>query len=200
MDCWDRLSTEFHVSMLLVAVSNLNHRQFFRTQAGERVFAPPKPDSVPRSEHEARGHGHSQKETKFTQLPPLQYHAYYWLLSFLHEELLKVYEEKQCGKAPPQRNKFATKNVMSLANSDWAANARNAFSTNFQKVIHPVQLAQTLAHYLRRKAPENHKHCWGFNGLQWHHVGDISKVCACAVHTFATLLSDLPIFQQSQQV
>ena len=196
MDCWDRLSTEFHVSMLLVAVSNLNHRQFFRTQAGERVFAPPKPDSVPRSEHEARGHGHSQKETKFTQLPPLQYHAYYWLLSFLHEELLKVYEEKQCGKAPPQRNKFATKNVMSLANSDWAANARNAFSTNFQKVIHPVQLAQTLAHYLRRKAPENHKHCWGFNGLQWHHVGDISKVCACAVHTFATLLSDLPIFQQ----
>ena len=83
---------------------------------------------------------------------------------------------------------------MSLANSDWAANARNAFSTNFQKVIHPVQLAQTLAHYLRRKAPENHKHCWGFNGLQWHHVGDISKVCACAAHTFATLLSKFANF------
>ena len=29
MDCWDRLSTEFHVSMLLVAVSNLNHWHFF---------------------------------------------------------------------------------------------------------------------------------------------------------------------------
>ena len=200
MDCWARLSTEFHVSMPLVAVSNLNHRQFFRTRAGEMVFAQPKPHSVPRAAHEARGEGYSQQETKFTQLPPLQYHAYYWMLSFLYEELLKIYETNFAEKAPPQRNKFATKNVMSLANSDCATNVRNGFSTHFQKVIQPVQLAQSLVHYLTSKAPPNRKNCWGFSGLMWHHVGDISTVCGCAVHTFATFLSDLPIFQQSQQV
>jgi hypothetical protein len=89
---------------------------------------------------------------------------------------------------------------MNLANSDWATNVRNGVSTNFQKVIQPVQLAQSLAHYLPSKAPRNQKNCWGVSGLMWHHVGDISTVCACAVHTFATFLSDLPFFQQPQQV
>ena len=200
MDCWARLSTEFHVSMPLVAVSNLNHRQVFRNQAGERVFAPPKLHSVPRAAHEARGDGYSQQGTKFSQLPPWQYHAYYWMLAFLYEELLKIYETNFPEKAPPQRNKFASKNAMNVANSDWATNVRSGFSTNFQKVIQPVQLAQNLTHYLRSKAPPNHKNCWGFSGLMWHHVGDISTVCACAVHTFATFLSDLPFFQQPQQV
>ena len=165
-----------------------------------KVFAPPKLHSVPRAAHEARGDGYSQQGTKFSQLPPWQYHAYYWMLAFLYEDLLKIYETNFPEKAPPQRNKFASKNAMNVANSDWATNVRSGFSTNFQKVIQPVQLAQNLAHYLRSKAPPNHKNCWGFSGLMWHHVGDISTVCACTVHTFATFLSDLPIFQQSQQV
>ena len=200
MDRWARLSTEFNVSMPLVAVSNLNHWHFFRTEAGERVFAPPKRQSVPRAAHEARGDGYSQRETKCDQLPPWQYHAYYWMMAFLYEELLKIYKTQFPEKAPPQRNKFASRNAMNVAQSDWATNVRNAFSANFQKVTQPVDLAQNLAHYLRSKAPPNHKNCWGFNGLMWQHVGAISTVCACTVHTFATFVSELAIFQPSQQV
>ena len=200
MDRWARLSTACNVSMPLVAVSNLNHRQFFRTQAGEKVFAPPRHQSVPRATHEARGEGYSQQETKFDQLSPWQYHAYYWMMAFIYEELLKIYTKHFPAEAPPQRNKFASKNAMNLAQSDWAPNVRSAFSTNFQKVIRPVELAQNLAHYLTSKAPPNHKLCWGFKGLMWHHVGTISPVRACAVHTFATFVSELAIFQPNKQV
>ena len=149
MDRWARLSTEFNVSMPLVAVSNLNHWHFFRTEAGERVFAPPKHQSVPRAAHEARGDGYSQRETKCDQLPPWQYHAYYWMMAFLYEELLKIYKTQFPEKAPPRRNKFASRNALNVAQSDWATNVRNAFSANFQKVTQPADLAQNLAHYLR---------------------------------------------------
>ena len=203
MHRWAALSTEFQVEIPLVPVSLLPYKQVFETADKQKVYHEGNlPHSKSRAAHEEAGEGYSQRETRHGQLGPFHFHAFFWLLAFLHEELV----EKFCIKADkaisvPQRRKFATKMALLINESDWGSAVRESFSPHFQKVLKPTQLARSMKDFLLARTHARRPECWGFQGLEQHEVDPcLLQLCASAVNTFAWLLPEVAVFKVGQAV
>ena len=141
------------------------------------------------------GQGYAKKAKHNKQLPLLQYQSWYWLFAFVHNELLENYVNEGFDVAnAPQAKKFANHNAMHLANMELKEPVEKTFSEHFRQVAAPIKLTELLIEYLKRTSPPKHQHCCGFQGLTWPHVTKLSSMCAAAVHLFATVLPDLPVF------
>ena len=203
MHRWAALSTEFQVEIPLVPVSLLPYQQVFETADKQKVYHDGNlPHSKSRAAHEEAGEGYSQRDTRHGQLGPFHFHAYFWLLAFLHQEL----EEKLCAKADkpisvPVRRKFATRMALLMDKSAWGSAVRESFSPHFQKVLKPTQLTRSMKHFLLARTDARRPECWGFQGLQQHEVDPcLLQLCASAVNTFAWLLPEVAVFKVGQAV
>ena len=81
-------------------------------------------------------------------LPPLQFHAYHWLVAFFYKCVYKVCERKSLYLDPPRQRKFATAYALDLGDSK---EAKAVFVESFCKVTE--SLAEALCRFLRSKAP-----------------------------------------------
>ena len=151
---------------------------------------------MPREVREQDGAAYSQKESaKHDFLSPFVFQVYFWMFAFVHEEILRIYVERECGQKAAVKYKFAQRMTVALGKSDWARAVRDSFSETMQKVIFPAALVRNLKHFMESKAPQNHQNSWGFTGLYGRDiVDDLERVCAVAVNIFATVVSDLPVF------
>ena len=197
MDRWAALCGSFDLTLPLQPVSELSYTTWHRTTEGKEIFCSAGAASRPKHEHEQEGNGYSQRKTKRKSMPQLEFHVLYWLMAFCYEQIRNACKNKGLEDSidMPQERRFATHQTMELGRSPLVQDVRNCFSSEtFQKVSEPVRLAQALCEHLRSKAQPNHRQAWGFQNLFRQDVEPLENIAASAVHTFATLLPNLPIF------
>ena len=193
---WDRwwyLSTCYEMDLSPTASSRLEYSLVYTNESGHEFPFEPGHTTKSVEDHWKAGTHFAQQKTKRKFLEPAQFHAAFWIFSFLHELLVELYVSLGfTGNKFAKVKRWAKQRAMKLQpdeQTDAPHEVLQSLSPMFQRVERLDDFICSMEKHLTQQVQRagSGLHVFGFQHLRSDQV-DVKKLVVKLAHVVAELL------------